>query len=92
MMNLDPAKVISLTKDVKGVKWTLRVSIPLPPACEAGALPSELNAHKIVIFPLRIFDIYYFHHISTRHDMQFQSSNGFSFTNLYMCILDTKQE
>lgn len=25
-------------------KWTLGVSIPLPPACEAGALPSELNA------------------------------------------------
>ncbi len=24
--------------------WTLEVSIPLPPACEAGALPSELNA------------------------------------------------
>src|SRR5687767_5686898 len=28
----------------RGKKWTLGVSIPLPPACEAGALPSELNA------------------------------------------------
>jgi hypothetical protein len=27
--------------------WTLGVSIPLPPACEAGALPSELNAHTL---------------------------------------------
>ena len=25
-------------------KWTLGVSIPLPPACEAGALPFELSA------------------------------------------------
>ena len=29
-------------------KWTLGVSIPLPPACEAGALPSELNAQLII--------------------------------------------
>lgn len=26
--------------------WTLEVSIPLPPTCEAGALPSELNAQS----------------------------------------------
>lgn len=32
-------------------KWTLGVSIPLPPACEAGALPFELNA----------LDVYYTH-------------------------------
>ena len=27
--------------------WTLGVSIPLPPACEAGALPFELNARHV---------------------------------------------
>lgn len=29
-----------------GQKWTLEVSIPLPAACEAAALPFELNAHN----------------------------------------------
>ena len=27
--------------------WTARVSIPVPPACEAGALPSELAAQGV---------------------------------------------
>ena len=35
-------------------KWTLGVSIPLPPACEAGALPSELNAQLIITTHCRI--------------------------------------
>ena len=33
---------IARTQNAKD--WTLGVSIPLPPACEAGALPFELNA------------------------------------------------
>ena len=32
--------------------WTLGVSIPLPPACEAGALPSELNALVRFVSPI----------------------------------------
>jgi hypothetical protein len=27
-------------------RWRSRVSIPVPPACEAGALPCELHPHR----------------------------------------------
>ena len=36
------------------IKWTLGVSIPLPPACEAGALPSELNAQHTTLTTLHL--------------------------------------
>ena len=58
-------KVVSWTK----MRWRRRVSIPLPPACEAGALPSELHpregSFKIAFFA--IYDHGFRHHGDVDH-------------------------
>ena len=53
-------KVVSWTK----MRWRRRVSIPLPPACEAGALPSELHPRKGSFKPafFAVYDHALWHH------------------------------
>ena len=37
-------------------KWRIWVSIPVPPACKAGALPSELIPHMLQLGTMNRFD------------------------------------
>ena len=50
--------VLSLHGSLLSCKWRWRDSNSWPPACKAGALPTELHPQRIILFSLSYFPIF----------------------------------